>query len=61
MEALAQKPKRLVFGKIIKWVFILFNVLRFLYVVSGFDVSNETINNSNKDAEGACAVIGAAG
>jgi hypothetical protein len=49
---------RTVFGKIVKWVFILFNVLMLVWMISAMsavgDINEQTVN----DAERAGAAIG---
>jgi small-conductance mechanosensitive channel len=47
------KPKRGFFGKIFKWLFILFNILMILWIWGGVSQSTEAIN---ADASGAVAV-----
>ncbi|GAB7259265.1 zinc ribbon domain-containing protein [Dickeya dianthicola] len=53
-----RKPKRSFFGKIIKWVFILFNIFMIYSVFAGLGGSGEVINNATSEAERAGAAIG---
>ncbi|MCE1713661.1 hypothetical protein LWT42_22585, partial [Enterobacter hormaechei] len=39
-----RKPKRSFFGKIIKWGFILFNVIMAFWLVGGMNVASEAVN-----------------
>ncbi len=52
------KPQRSLFGKIIKWTFIGYNILMLLWFLSGINVATEGITNSVSDAEKAGATIG---
>lgn len=52
------KPQRSLFGKIIKWIFIGYNILMLLWFLSGINVASEGIINSASDAEKAGATIG---
>jgi hypothetical protein len=49
---------RTVLGKIVKWVFILFNVLMIVWLISGLAGAGEAMNNTVNDAERAGAAIG---
>lgn len=53
-----QKTKRSVFGKIIKWAFIGFNILMAIWLISGMASASESISQTTNDAEQAGAVIG---
>lgn len=53
-----QKPKRSVFGKIIKWTFIGFNILMAIWFVGGMATASKGISEATNDAEQAGAVIG---
>lgn len=55
---LLRKPKRSVFGKIIKWAFILFNLLMLVWLISGIGGSSEVYSTATSDAERAGAAIG---
>lgn len=55
-----RKPKRSIFGKIIKWVFILFNILMLISVINGFGITGDALNSSDAGAEQAGAAIGSA-
>lgn len=50
--------KRGFFGKLIKWSFILFNILMVIWVVSAFGSAGEAIDGMTSDAERAGAAIG---
>ena len=50
--------ERTVGGKIIKWVFILFNILMLVWMISGMSGGAEMVENSSSDAEAAGAAIG---
>ena len=52
------KPQRSLFGKIIKWTFIGYNVLMLFWFISGLNVASDGITNSASDAEKAGATIG---
>jgi hypothetical protein len=47
-----------VFGKLVKWVFIGFNILMVIWLVAGFGAASDTMQNSVNDAERAGAAIG---
>jgi hypothetical protein len=51
------KPKRGVFGKIIKWSFILFNILMLWWIIGGVGATTEGIEAMN-EAEQAGVAIG---
>lgn len=53
-----RKPKRSILGKIIKWLFILFNVLMIFWLVSGTISAGDVINNASSEAERAGAALG---
>ncbi|EHK9946381.1 zinc ribbon domain-containing protein [Escherichia coli] len=53
-----QKLKRSFLGRIIKWVFILFNIFMIYMLLVGLGGTSEIINNATSDAEKAGAVIG---
>jgi hypothetical protein len=55
-----KKPKRTFFGKIIKWVFILFNILMLIAIINGLNGGGEVIDNADNNMEEAGAVIGTA-
>ncbi|RPD96068.1 hypothetical protein BBB56_19440 [Candidatus Pantoea deserta] len=54
-----RKPKRSLFGKIVKAVFIIFNIFMLYSVFTGMGASGEVINNAASDAERAGAALGA--
>jgi hypothetical protein len=53
-----RKPTRSVFGKIIKYTFIGFNLLMIWWFVAGMGVGAETVNAASSEAEQAGAAIG---
>lgn len=53
-----RKPKRGFFGKIIKWLFILFNLLMLFWLISYFVQLGELSSGLTSDAERAGAAIG---
>lgn len=56
--ATLKKPKRTIFGKIVKWSFIGFNLLMLMWMVFGVGGAAETIDSASSDAEKAGAAIG---
>lgn len=56
--ATLRKPKRSLFGKLVKWSFIGFNVLMLLWMILGVGGAAETIDTAGSDAEKAGAAIG---
>ncbi|MFA6219657.1 MAG: hypothetical protein WC692_07735 [Erythrobacter sp.] len=46
------------FGKLVKWVFIGFNLLMLIWLVAGFGVAGQSMDNTVNDAERAGAAIG---
>ena len=53
-----RKPKRTVFGTIIKYIFIIFNVLMFYLMIAGVSTAAETIDSTSSEAAQAGAAIG---
>ena len=53
-----KKPRRSLFGKVIKWAFILFNLFMIYCLFAGVGGSSEVINHATSDAERAGAAIG---
>lgn len=53
-----RKPKRTFMGKVFKWLFILFNLLMVLWLVTGVGSSADVINSASSEAEKAGAAIG---
>lgn len=53
-----RKAKRGFFGQVFKWVFILFNVLMLIWLVSAIGMTSEVVSNAATDAEQAGAAIG---
>jgi len=49
---------RTIFGKFVKWTFIAFNILMIFWVIAGFNVASETMQDTVNDAEKAGAAIG---
>lgn len=54
-----RRPKRTAVGKIIKWVFILFNLLMILLMWGGCSNTSEVMSSAQSSAEQAGATIGA--
>lgn len=54
-----KKPKRGIIGKLIKWTFILFNLLMIAWLVSFFVSAGEVVATSASEAEQAGAALGA--
>lgn len=54
------KPTRSIFGKIIKWGFIIFNVIMLMWVIAGGGTASDAVNSAGSDAEAAGAAIGSA-
>ena len=54
----SDKPKRTMFGKLVKWSFIGFNILMLLWMIFGVGGAAETIDTAGSDAEKAGAAIG---
>ncbi|ASN16145.1 MULTISPECIES: hypothetical protein [Pantoea] len=54
-----RKPRRSFFGKMVKWTFILFNILMVYCLFAGLGGSGDVINNAASDAEKAGAALGA--
>lgn len=53
-----RKPKRSAFGKIIKFLFIGFNILMLIWLIGGVGSASQTLENAHSDAEQAGAAIG---
>lgn len=51
-------PKRTLFGKLVKWSFIGFNVLMLIWLIFGVGGAAETIDQAGSEAEEAGAAIG---
>jgi len=49
---------RSAFGKLVKWAFIIFNVIMLVWVIAGFGVAGESMDNTVNEAERAGAAIG---
>ena len=45
-----RKPRRGVFGTLIKWLFILFNILMLFWVIGGIGVTNDAISSAKTSA-----------
>ena len=46
------------FGKLVKWLFIIFNVIMIIWLVAGFAAAGESVNSGINEAERAGAAIG---
>lgn len=53
-----RKPKRGVFGKLIKWLFIGFNILMAIWLVAGLGIGAEGMDTAVSEAEQVGAAIG---
>lgn len=51
--------KRSAFGKVVKWMFILFNLLMVFWLVAGMSAASDSISNAGSSAEQAGGAIGA--
>lgn len=49
---------RSAFGKLVKWVFIIFNVVMLVWVIAGFGVAGDAMDQTVNEAERAGAAIG---
>jgi len=54
------KPTRSLFGKIIKWGFIIFNLIMLMWVFGGGGAASDAVATAGSDAEAAGAAIGGA-
>ena len=53
-----RKPKRSLFGKAVKWIFILFNIFMIYCLFAGVGGGGEVMNSATSEAERAGAAIG---
>jgi len=53
-----RKPKRSIFGKLIKWTFILFNVLMLWWLIASLGGAADLIDSTQDEAEQAGAALG---
>lgn len=53
-----KKPVRSIFGKIVKYTFIIFNLYMLYAVITGLGAASGTINSSATEAERAGATLG---
>lgn len=53
-----QKPQRSLFGKIIKWTFIVFNLLMLLWMIVGVGGASKQVAEATTEAEKAGGAIG---
>jgi hypothetical protein len=51
---------RTLFGKVVKWVFILFNIFMIFALFKGCSATSDIVANTSSDAERAGAAIGSA-
>ena len=56
--ATLRKAKRGVFGQLIKWIFIGFNLLMLWWFVAGMNAATDGIDSAKNEAESAGAAIG---
>ncbi|HHG6817080.1 TPA: hypothetical protein ACPXQQ_005613 [Klebsiella pneumoniae] len=54
-----RKPRRSIFGLLIKWIFILFNIFMIYALFKGLGGTGEVINHATSEAERAGAALGA--
>lgn len=54
-----RKPRRSIFGLLIKWFFILFNIFMIYALFKGLGGTGEVINHATSEAERAGAALGA--
>jgi anti-sigma factor RsiW len=54
-----RKPTRTFFGKIIKWGFILFNLLMIIWLISGMHAASNVVQSAATEAERTGAEVGA--
>jgi beta-lactamase regulating signal transducer with metallopeptidase domain len=54
-----KKPKRTFFGKLIKWIFILFNLFMIYALFKGMGGAGQVINEATSEAAQTGATIGA--
>jgi hypothetical protein len=55
-----KKLKRSFFGKLIKWSFILFNIIMVLWIFGAVSGGGDVVDNAATDAEAAGAALGTA-
>lgn len=53
-----KKPKRSMFGLLVKYFFISYNILMLIWFVTGVGAASEAIDNSSSEAEQVGATIG---
>ena len=58
--ATLRKPTRTIFGKIVKWSFISFNILMLIWMIAGMSGASDSVSCAGSDAEAAGAAIGGA-
>lgn len=56
--AILRKPSRSILGKIVKWIFIFFNLIMIFWTVSVLGISSDAVATSISDAEVAGTAIG---
>ena len=54
-----RKPKRGIFGKLFKWLFILFNLIMIIWLISYWSEIGNLVEKSGSEAERTGAAIGA--
>ena len=59
MEEKPTKPKRTVFGKIIKWTFIIFNIIMLIWLIAGVGGAANEVSKASSEAEEIGGAIGA--
>jgi hypothetical protein len=58
MESKVEKNQRSLFGKIVKYTFIGFNILMLVWFIGGMASASKSIENATTEAEQAGATIG---
>ena len=58
MESKVEKNQRSLFGKIVKYTFIGFNILMLVWFIGGMASASKSIENATTEAEHAGATIG---
>lgn len=53
-----RKPKRGIFGKIVKLFFVLFNILMLVWLIAGMNAASEVVTTAASEAERAGAAVG---
>jgi len=57
-QSIQQKPQRSLFGKIVKWIFIGFNILMLIWIIGGVGGASKQVAEAGNEAAQAGAAIG---